>query len=76
MTVAKILVDEIIDVAELELDRRADIVEAHDLRVLTDNLEPALEVAEVVVGQLEDEQFVKDTRRLVDRTHGRAVLKI
>ena len=50
----------LVDVAELELDRRADVVEADDLGVFADDLQAALDLAPVVVGQLQDEQVFKD----------------
>ena len=58
--VDEILVDEVLDVAELELDAGADVVEADDLRELLDDLEAALEAAEVVVRHLQHEQVFKD----------------
>ena len=54
---AEILVDERLHVPELELDRRAHVVEADDAGVGVDDLQAALDAPEVVVGHLEDEQI-------------------
>ena len=48
--------DEGIHIAELELDRRPYVVEAHDGGVVADDFEPAVKPAPVVVRHLEDEQ--------------------
>ena len=42
VAVAEILVDEVLHVAQLQLDRGADVVEAHDARVGRDDVEAAL----------------------------------
>jgi hypothetical protein len=53
-------VDECTHIAELQLDRRAHVVEAYDLSKLLDNSETAIDTAEVIVGQFENEQVLKD----------------
>jgi hypothetical protein len=57
---AEILVDEGVDVAKLQLDRRLDVVEADDPRKVGDDAQPAFKSALVVVCQFEDEQVFKD----------------
>ena len=58
--VAAILgVDEGIHLAELELDRRPDVVVADDGGMVADDLEPALDAAPVVVGQFQDEEVLE-----------------
>jgi len=49
-------VHEIIDVAELQLDRRPDIMNPGDLGVLPDDLDAAIELAQVIVSSFRDEQ--------------------
>jgi hypothetical protein len=67
-------VDEGIDVAKLQLDRRLDVVEADDPRKVGDDPQSAFKAALVVVGQFEDEQVFKDLRslRLLRMAHGLA----
>ena len=52
--------DELLDVAKLQLDRRADIVVAHDGGVVADDLQSAVDAAQMVVGELEDEQVFEN----------------
>ena len=52
--------DEVIDVAELQLHGGTDVVEADHLRVGGDDLQTALDASPVVVRDLEDEQVFKD----------------
>jgi len=58
--VAKILVDEAVDVAQLHLDGGPDIVEAHDAGILADDLQAAFEFAVMVVGHFEHEKIFKN----------------
>ena len=60
VAVAEVLVDEVVHVTELQLDGGAHVVEAHDPRVVRDDLEAALDAAPVVVRQLQDEQIFED----------------
>ena len=62
VAVAEVLVDEAVDVAQLQLDGGADVVEAHHLRVGSDDLEAALYVSQMVVGQLQDKQLIENIR--------------
>ena len=55
VAVAKIPVDEAVNVAQLQFDGGAHIVEAHNLRIVTDDLQAALKVSQVVIGHFEDE---------------------
>jgi hypothetical protein len=52
-------VDERIHVSELQLDGRANIIEADDLRELRDNAQSPIDVAPVVIGHFKDEQLVE-----------------
>jgi hypothetical protein len=62
VAVAEVLVDEAVDVAQLQLDGGADVIEAHHLRVGSDDFQPALYVSEMVVGQLQDKQLIENIR--------------
>ena len=53
--VAEILVDETVDIAQLQLDGGAHVVEAHDLGIIADNLQAPLQVAQVVISHFEYE---------------------
>ena len=53
-------VDEVLHVAQLEFDGRADIVEADDARIGRDDVEAALHAARMVVGELQDEEIFED----------------
>lgn len=50
----KIFVDETIHVAELKLNRGANVVVAHDRSELADDLQAAIHVAPVIVRQFQD----------------------
>lgn len=64
-------VDEGVHVAELEFDRRPDVVVAEDGGMVADDLEPALDLAPVVVGQFEDEEVLEQIAvALGDGGHG------
>src|ERR1019366_6775673 len=52
---AKVLVDKAVNIAQLQLDGGAHIVEAHDLRIVADDLQAPLKVAQVVIGHFEYE---------------------
>lgn len=52
--------NESIDVAKLQLDRRLDVVEAHDPREVPDDPQSALQASLVIVRQFEDEQMFKN----------------
>ena len=58
----EIRVDEGVELAELELDREGEIVAAGQGCEFVDDAEPMLDVAHVVVGELEDEQALRDQR--------------
>ncbi len=59
--------DEFVDVAKLQLDRRFDVVVANDGGVVADDSEAALELAQVIIRQLEHEQvFEKRSVPLAD----------
>jgi hypothetical protein len=47
----KVLVDEGVGIAELQLDRGAHVVEAHDAGKVGDDAQPALDPPPVVVGE-------------------------
>jgi hypothetical protein len=51
--------DEVGDVAELQLDHGTDVVETDDLGEFLDDFESALDTAEMVVGQLQHEEVFK-----------------
>jgi hypothetical protein len=53
-------VNKAVNVAELKLDGSPHVVESGDATVLSDDLEPALQTALMVVCHLEDEQIFKD----------------
>src|ERR1700674_4896646 len=55
VAVAKVPVDEAVNVAQLQLDSGAHIIKAHDLCIVADDLQAALQVAKVVIGHLENE---------------------
>ncbi len=55
VAVTKIPVDEAVNVAQLQFDGGAHIVEAYDLRIVADDLQAALKVSQVVVGHFENE---------------------
>ena len=57
---AMVAMDEAVDVAELQLDRRVDVVEADHPPEIADDLQPALELAPMVVRQLEYEQVAEN----------------
>ena len=65
LDVAEILIafelrmDELIDVAELQFDRRFDVVVANDYRMVVNDLKSALEAAPVIVGEFERKRFSK-----------------
>ena len=60
VAVAEVLVDEAVEIAELQLDGGAHVVEPHDPAVLADDLQPALEAALVIVGHLQHEEIFED----------------
>ena len=55
VTVAKIPVDEAVNIAQLQFDGSAHVVEANHLRIVADDLQTALNVAQVVIGHFENE---------------------
>ena len=56
-TIAVVLVDEAVNVAELHLHRRLHVVEADDLAEVLNDLQTAFDLAPVVVGQFQDEKI-------------------
>jgi hypothetical protein len=58
-TLAVVSMDKRIHVSELQLDGRANIIEADDLRELRDNAQAPVDVAPVVIGHFKDEQLVE-----------------
>jgi len=56
----EVLVHELLDIAELELDGRLDVVVADHGGVIADDLQAALKTSPVVIGQFEDEQVLED----------------
>jgi hypothetical protein len=52
---SKVLVNEGVNIAELQFDGGAHVVKAHNLREVIDDLQAPLQVAQVVVGQLQHE---------------------
>ena len=60
VAVAKVLVDEAVEIAELQLDGGAHVVEPRDPAVLADDLQTALEAALVVAGNLQHEEILED----------------
>ena len=58
-TLAIILVDEAIDIAKLQFDRGAHVVESYHLAEISNDLQAAFETAPVVVGKLKDEKIFK-----------------
>ena len=56
----KLAVHEGVNVAELELDGRLDVVVANDPPVVVDDPQPPFEIAPMIVGQFENEQFVEN----------------
>ena len=55
VALAKVLVNECVHITQLQLDGGAHVVEAHDLSIVADDLQAALHVAQVVIGQLQYE---------------------
>ena len=55
VALAEVLVNEIVDIAQLQLDGGAHVIEAHNLRVVADDLEASLQIAKVVIGYLKNE---------------------
>jgi hypothetical protein len=51
----EVLMDEGVDIAELQFDGGAYVIEAHNLREVIDDLQAPLQVAQVVIGQLQHE---------------------
>ncbi|MNJ68749.1 hypothetical protein D3C77_650230 [compost metagenome] len=51
--------NELIDIAELQLDGSLDVVVTRDRSVVADNFQPALQPAPVIVGELQYEQVFK-----------------
>ena len=51
--------DEAVEIAELELDRRAHAMFVHHLRMAADDLQAMLDRALMVVGEIEHEQIAK-----------------
>ena len=51
---AEILVDERVDIAKLQFDRRTYVIKADDLGIVTDDLQPALQVSQMVVSHFQD----------------------
>ena len=49
VALAEVLVDEAVDVAQLQFDGGTHVVEAHNLSVVTDDLQAALEIAQVII---------------------------
>jgi hypothetical protein len=62
VAVAEVLMDEAVDVAQLQLDGSADVIEAHHLRAGSDDFQAALYVSQMVVGQLQDKQLIENIR--------------
>ncbi len=63
--------DELVDVPELQLDRGADVVVANDRPVGANDLQRALELTLVVVGDLEHEEIHEEVAvALVEVGHG------
>src|SRR5215471_7645940 len=60
---AKIAVNKIVDVANLQLNRRPYVVETDNLSVRADDLQASLDVSQMVVGQLEHEYLFKNLSR-------------
>ncbi len=52
--------DEAIDVTELQLDRGVDALLRYDIGEILDDLQAAIDLAPMVVGEFEDEQIFKD----------------
>jgi hypothetical protein len=53
-------VDKLVDIAELQLDRGAHIVETRDARMLPDDFQAPFQLALVIVRHLQNEQVFKD----------------
>jgi hypothetical protein len=62
VAVTEVLMDEAVDVAQLQLDGGADVIEAHHLRAGSDDFQAALYVSQMVVGQLQDKQLIENIR--------------
>jgi hypothetical protein len=52
--------DEGVHVAELQLDCSANLVELHDPREITNNLEPTLNITPVIIGKLKNKQVAEN----------------
>ena len=55
VALSKVLVNEGVHIAQLQFDRGAHVIETHHLRIVADDLEATLQVAQVVISHLEHE---------------------
>jgi hypothetical protein len=51
---------ELADVAELQLDHRAHVIEANDLGKFLNDFQSPFDAAKMVVGKLQNEQILKN----------------
>src|SRR6266511_108917 len=62
VTAAEIAMDEVLNVAQLDLDGGAHVVKAHHLAVGGDDLQPALDTSQMVVRHLQYKQLIEKIR--------------